>query len=61
VLLPAVAGGERGLSVTPEAAIALGVYAGDTLRVAPLEVDGEGNGDSGGNAQRQRPARRRPP
>jgi arginine N-succinyltransferase len=45
VLLPAVAGGERGLSVTPEAAIALGVYAGDTLRVAPLDgaVGGAGH------------------
>jgi arginine N-succinyltransferase len=28
------------LELTPEAALALGVYAGDTLRVAPLVVDG---------------------
>jgi arginine N-succinyltransferase len=52
VLLPA---GARGgpLSLTAEAAIALGVYAGDALRVAPLGVGGEGgNGGrsgSGGN------------
>ena len=45
VLLPAPAGGERSVSLTPEASIALGVYAGDTLRVAPLVLDGEGSGD----------------
>jgi arginine N-succinyltransferase len=40
VLLPA---GERRqpLKLTPEAAIALGVYVGDTLRVAPLGLGGE--------------------
>lgn len=48
VLLPASSGGERGLSVTPEAAIALGVYAGDTLRVAPLESAGGGGGEGPG-------------
>jgi arginine N-succinyltransferase len=47
VLLPVPAVGDVAVSLTPEAAIALGVYAGDTLRVAPLELD---HGDGGGGA-----------
>jgi len=47
-LLPASERG-RPVSLTPGAAIALGVYAGDTLRVAPLEQAGEGvNGSQDG-------------
>ena len=44
MLLPA--GGDR-FSLSPEAAIALGVYTGDTLRVAPLELEIEGGGGGG--------------
>lgn len=50
VLLPSGDRADR-LSVTPEAAIALGVYTGDTLRIAPLETDGEGGGGHGSNAR----------
>ena len=39
MLLPA-SGGEGRLCLSPEAAIALGVYTGDTLRIAPLELEG---------------------
>ncbi len=44
-LLPASARA-RPVSLTPAAAIALGVYAGETLRVAPFEEAGEGGNGS---------------
>jgi len=50
MLLPA--GGEGRLSLSPEAAIALGVYTGDTLRVAPLELDDAGGSGKGSDGSR---------
>jgi arginine/ornithine N-succinyltransferase beta subunit len=51
MLLPADGDG-RGLTLSPEAAIALGVYAGDTLRVAPLELEGGGGNGQGSEGSR---------
>jgi arginine N-succinyltransferase len=51
MLLPA-GGDGRGLSLSPEAAIALGVYTGDTLRVAPLDLEGAGGNGKGSDGSR---------
>lgn len=48
-MLLAAGSPERRHSLTAEAAIALGVYTGDTLRVAPLELEGEGSSGSNGS------------
>ena len=52
MLLPADDDARR-LSLSPEAAIALGVYTGDTLRVAPLELEGEGSNVKGSNGSHE--------